>query len=292
MLTVVGLPLLTAVLAAPGGTPHAGDGPAPLPGRHRRHRRPRRVLVGTVAAVVASLLVNWFFVEPIHTLTVSDPENVVAIAIFVTAAIGASVMVDRIRRRSQEAFQAWAEAGALARTSGILIGASDPLPELLDQLRTTFALQSVSLLSNRDDGWVLDASAGDRSSDRSVPRRSVGPRRGRYERRRPARSAAVGRRSTGAAHVPRTWRWPWSPGGCSRRPRWRRTWPRPISCGPRCSRSSATTSARWLASIKASASSLLQSHVGWDAEQLRAFARRRSIRRPTASTTWSVISST
>ena len=119
------------------------------------------VVVGTVAAVFASVLANWFFVEPVHTLTVSDPENIVAIAIFVAAAIGASVLVDRISRRSREAFQARAEAGALARTSGILIGAPDPLPELLDQLRVTFGLQSVSLLSNRDDGWVVDASVGD-----------------------------------------------------------------------------------------------------------------------------------
>ena len=160
ILTVVGLPLMTAVLAA--GRDRltlstdlllflaATVGIALLGG----------VLVAVVAAVVASLLANWFFVEPIHTFTISEPENVIAIAIFVTAAIGASVLVSRLERRSREAFQARAEARALARTSGILIGASDPLPELLDQLRITFALESVSLLSNRDDGWVVDASAG------------------------------------------------------------------------------------------------------------------------------------
>ena len=160
VLTIVGLPLLTIALAA--GRDHltlatdlllflvASVAIAALGG----------VVVGIVAALYASLLANWFFVEPVHTLTVSDPENAVAIAIFVTAAVVASVLVDRIERRSREAFQAGAEAGALARTSGILIGAADPLPELLDQLRATFGLDSVSLLSNRDDGWVLDASAG------------------------------------------------------------------------------------------------------------------------------------
>jgi two-component system sensor histidine kinase KdpD len=74
--------------------------------------------------------------------------------------VGAAVLVDRIEQRSREAFQARAEAGALARTSAILIGAPDPLPELLDQLRVAFALESVALMSNRDDGWVVDASAG------------------------------------------------------------------------------------------------------------------------------------
>ena len=231
------------------------------------------VLVGTVAAVFASLLANWFFVEPIHTLTVSDPENVVAIAIFVTAAIGASVLVDRIRRRSQEAFQARAEAGALARTSGILIGASDPLPELLDQLRTTFALQSVSLLSNRDDGWVLDASAGDdpptdpyhgdswdlvedgtsvvvlrgaqlSSDDQRVLRTFLSNLALALESRRLQSEAAV------AAHL-------------AEADQLRTALLQAVSHDLRTP----------LASIKASASSLLQSDVGWDAEQLRAFAQ-------------------
>jgi two-component system sensor histidine kinase KdpD len=160
VLTLVGLPLLTVVLAAGRSQLTlatdlllflvASVGIALLGG----------VVVGITAALLASLLANWFFVEPIHTLTIADPENLVAILIFIAAAVGASLLVDRIERRSREAFQARAEAGALARTSGILIGAPDPLPELLDQLRVTFALDSVSLLSNRDDGWVVDASAG------------------------------------------------------------------------------------------------------------------------------------
>ena len=45
------------------------------------------VIVGTVAAIVASLLVNWFFVEPYSTLTIGDSENVVALAVFVVVAI-------------------------------------------------------------------------------------------------------------------------------------------------------------------------------------------------------------
>ena len=100
ILVVVGLPALTAILAA--GREHltlatdlllflvATVGIALLGG----------VLVGVVAAVVASLLANWYFVEPIHTFTVSDPENVIAIAIFVAAAVGASVLVDRVRREA------------------------------------------------------------------------------------------------------------------------------------------------------------------------------------------------
>ena len=32
-------------------------------------------IVGIAVAIVAFLLVNWFFTEPLHTLDVSDPES-------------------------------------------------------------------------------------------------------------------------------------------------------------------------------------------------------------------------
>jgi two-component system sensor histidine kinase KdpD len=160
-LTVVGLPLLAALLASGRAQLTLATDLLLFLVATVAIALVGGVVVGGVAAVFASLLANWFFVEPIHTLTISDPENLVALAIFLTAAVGASVLVNRVARRSHEALQARAEAGALARSSGILIGAPDPLPELLVQLRSTFGLQSVSLLSNRDDGWVVDASAGD-----------------------------------------------------------------------------------------------------------------------------------
>ena len=164
VLALVGLPAAHG-RAGDGraGHDHAGDRPAPVPRRDRRHRRCSAAsLVGVVAALVASLLANWYFVEPIHTFTISDPENVDrrSPSSWPPPSAPASSSTGS-RRRSREALQARAEAGALARTSGILIGEPNPLPELLDQLRTTFSLESVSLLSNRDDGWVLDASAGD-----------------------------------------------------------------------------------------------------------------------------------
>ena len=118
------------------------------------------LVVAVAAAVVAFLLSNWFFVPPIHTFTIEDPENVTALVVFIISAVVASLVVDRIASRSREALEARAEAAALAHTSGLLIGELDPLPQLLDQLRTTFGLEAVSLLSNRDDGWVVDATSG------------------------------------------------------------------------------------------------------------------------------------
>jgi two-component system, OmpR family, sensor histidine kinase KdpD len=159
-LAVVGLPLLTAVLAANRDHLTLATDFLLLLAATVLIALIGGMVIGIAAAIGASLLANWFLVPPIHTFTVADPENATALLIFVAAAAGASVLVDRTARRSREALEARAEAGTLARTSGMLIGAPNPLPGLLDQLRSTFSLDSVSLLSNRDDGWIIDASAG------------------------------------------------------------------------------------------------------------------------------------
>jgi two-component system sensor histidine kinase KdpD len=160
LLTIVGLPLLTALLVALGDHITLATDLmlflvvtvliAAIGG----------LAVAIVAAVAAFLLTNWYFTPPIHTFTIEDPENLTALVVFVVSALAASVLVDRVTTRSREALQARAEAATLARTSGILIGEPDPLPHLLDQLRMTFSIDAVALLSNRDDGWVVDAAVG------------------------------------------------------------------------------------------------------------------------------------
>ena len=118
------------------------------------------LVVGVVSAVAASLLANWFVVPPLHTLSIGDAENIVALVVFVAVAVTVSLLVDRVSTRSRQAIRARAESEALARATATLVGEPDPRPDLLDQLRVTFSLDSVSLLSNADDGWTLDAFAG------------------------------------------------------------------------------------------------------------------------------------
>jgi two-component system sensor histidine kinase KdpD len=118
------------------------------------------LVVGVVSAVAASLLANWFVVPPLHTLSIGDPENIVALVVFVAVALTVSLLVDRVSTRSRQAIRARAESEALARATATLVGEPDPRPDLLDQLRVTFSLDSVALLSNADDGWTVDAFAG------------------------------------------------------------------------------------------------------------------------------------
>jgi two-component system, OmpR family, sensor histidine kinase KdpD len=152
-LCVVGLPLLTAILTTARGHVAVGSALmidlsvvmaiAALGGL-----RP-----GLVASVGAFGLTNWFLTPPLHTLTVGDGENVVALSVFVLVTIVVSFLVDRAASRSREAVAARAEAAALARSAATLVGAHDPLPDLLEQLRATFGLASATVFERAGEGW-------------------------------------------------------------------------------------------------------------------------------------------
>ncbi|MCU1364997.1 MAG: histidine kinase [Ilumatobacteraceae bacterium] len=109
-------------------------------------------IVAAVAAVAASLLVNWFFVHPYYTLTIDEFENSIALLVFVAVAVGVGSLVDIASRRAAEARRARLEAEALARSATTLAADPDPLPHLVDQLRATFDLTGVLIVSTPTDG--------------------------------------------------------------------------------------------------------------------------------------------
>jgi two-component system sensor histidine kinase KdpD len=117
------------------------------------------LVVAAIAAVVASLLLNWFFVEPFHTLTISRPENVVALVVFVLVAITVGSLVDLASRRSLDARRARVEAEALARGAATLAADPDPLPGLAHLLQLTFGLQQVIISEETAVGWEPIATA-------------------------------------------------------------------------------------------------------------------------------------
>ncbi len=120
------------------------------------------------AAIAAFLLVNWFFTPPIHTWTIGDAENVVALVVFVVIAATVAVLVDLGARRGSEAGRARAEAEALAEVAGGFLAGDDPLPALLAALVRTFGLDGAAVLRDaaKDAGsaggirWKVTASFG------------------------------------------------------------------------------------------------------------------------------------
>ncbi|WP_433432075.1 DUF4118 domain-containing protein [Nonomuraea sp. CA-141351] len=122
------------------------------------------------AAVGGFLLLNWFFTPPLYTWTIADPENFLALTVFVLVAAAVSSIVDLAARRTREAARARADAEALSTLAGHVLRGEAALPSLLGRLRETFALESVTLLERLgeptpDDqseaaAWRIIASSG------------------------------------------------------------------------------------------------------------------------------------
>jgi two-component system sensor histidine kinase KdpD len=114
-----------------------------------------------LAAVGGFLLANYFFTHPIHTFSIADDDNLIALIVFVVVAAVVGGLVSRVARRRAEGVQARAEAETLARLGGTLLSEQDPVPALMAGLRSAFGCASVAVLRRDGDGWRVESSAGE-----------------------------------------------------------------------------------------------------------------------------------
>lgn len=103
------------------------------------------------SAAAGSLLLNYFFTPPTHTLTVQDPENFVAIVIFFAVAVAVASVVDLAARRTHQAARLRAESEILSFLAGSVLRGETALDALLERVRETFAMESVALLERQSD---------------------------------------------------------------------------------------------------------------------------------------------
>lgn len=114
------------------------------------------------SAAVGSLLLNYYFTPPTHTLTIADPENIVAIAIFVAVAVCVASVVDLAARRTHQAARLRAESEILSFLAGSVLRGETSLEALLERVRETFGMDSVALLERESDvaPWTCAGSVG------------------------------------------------------------------------------------------------------------------------------------
>ncbi|PCG83109.1 histidine kinase, partial [Streptomyces sp. WZ.A104] len=114
------------------------------------------------SAAVGSMLLNYWFTPPTHTLTVQDPENLVAIVIFFAVAVAVSSVVDLAARRTHQAARLRAESEILSFLAGSVLRGETALDALLERVRETFAMESVALLERSSDvePWTCAGSVG------------------------------------------------------------------------------------------------------------------------------------
>jgi two-component system sensor histidine kinase KdpD len=164
LLAVAGLPLLTVVLVA--ARPHldltddlliylvavvaiavvGGFWPALL------------------AALTASLALNWYFTKPLHTLTIAEPRNLLALLLFVTVAVTVSSVVHLAARRQVQAARSAGEAASLLELAQTVLGGADTPTAVLDHLTSTWGGRA-ELAEQVRDQWVSVAVSGTAPDD-------------------------------------------------------------------------------------------------------------------------------
>ena len=102
-------------------------------------------------AIAGSLLLNYYFTPPVHTWNITDPNNALALGIFVAVALVVSSVVDNAARRSKQAARATAESELLVTTAGSVLRGQQALAAVLSRVREAFSLESVTLLERGAD---------------------------------------------------------------------------------------------------------------------------------------------
>ena len=165
LLGVIGFPLLTVVLTSSGPQLDLSTALSSYLVLVVAVAATGGVWPGVLAAAAGFLLSNYYFAPPVHTFTIADTRDVLALVMFLVTAGVVSVLVDLAARRTATAVQARADARMLARVAGRLVSPEgNPLPGLLNELVVAFRLTSAAVLrSEPEDGeplWSTVASAG------------------------------------------------------------------------------------------------------------------------------------
>ena len=99
-----------------------------------------------LAAIIGSLLLNYYFIPPVHQLTIAQANNALALVVFVIVGLLVSWVVDIAARRTKQAARANAESELLTTTAGSVLRGQQGLSALLDRMREAFGMDSVTLL--------------------------------------------------------------------------------------------------------------------------------------------------
>jgi two-component system sensor histidine kinase KdpD len=104
-----------------------------------------------VASIAAFLAYDFFFVEPVYSITIADPGEWVALFMFLLTALITGQLAAGQRRRAEEARAREREAALLFEVSGMMHhpDLNDALRAVAERLRELFRVDTVGILVNQ-----------------------------------------------------------------------------------------------------------------------------------------------
>ncbi|WP_129785743.1 DUF4118 domain-containing protein [Promicromonospora panici] len=96
-------------------------------------------------SVVSFAVLSWFFTEPTGLLIIDQPEDIVALVVFVLVAGSVASVVDLAARRTTQAYRSRAEASTLAALSRSVLSGEDTAQAIVQRLAQTFGMADVRL---------------------------------------------------------------------------------------------------------------------------------------------------
>ncbi len=115
------------------------------------------VLIAVMGAIAATLVINYFFVAPVHTLDIEHRHQALTLGVFLVVAIVVSGALDFAARRTRAAEQAAAQTEMLRGLAGAdVVDETSSLKEVIQRAREAFHMESVVLKvrDGSDDPWI------------------------------------------------------------------------------------------------------------------------------------------
>ncbi len=114
------------------------------------------LLPALAAVMLGSLLANWYFIDPVFTMSITNPASMVQIVIFCVIAAAVATVVEHSERRREAADRSLNQAVVMSELAHGVIHDGDNLAHLVHALADTFSMERVDVqrYSSERKNWL------------------------------------------------------------------------------------------------------------------------------------------
>ena len=113
-----------------------------------------------IATLLSTSLLNYYFIPPIHTFTIAEKNNVIALLVFLVDALIISSLVERSAKRTRQALEASKESAVLSALAGKVLRGDSGIAGLIENARKVLTFSSLSLVYKPNHGSGEPAGIG------------------------------------------------------------------------------------------------------------------------------------